>query len=249
MRGSQGSCLRHTGFKTNAMRLIVAILISALGLPIAVVAQPSPLTISIKSGAMLPIPREWPHMFPKLSQHAFYAEVQLEKELVTVLSSSEPVNRDIAISGAFYVGYWSGGQGKKVRPYRCFAIPCSRTLHTYNSFMAGARVFLNPSPVPLKFVNPFIGLSYHLVNATYVGSTGCCGTGSPDFPRRDFRYVYGAVEVGGRLTVPVGGRVAVTFEAQRYVRYFQRYARYFHDPTTKRATGQKSVTLGLSLLL
>ena len=159
---------------------------------------------------------------------------------MTVLNDVKNLNGHIAISGAFYGGYWNDGVGKDSR---VFCTDCFRIIHSYRSYIAGMRVYANPSPFPLRFVNPFMGLSYHFVHANYVGSYGHWRSFIPvdpaRFSRNDFRYDFGAFDAGLRLIIPVTDRLVVVGEAQRYLGYF-------HRPKTRRVAGRKSVTLGFS---
>ena len=157
MRRSSDCYLRHPDFKLTAIQHLITMLALSFSMVLvtAAAAQPSPLVVSAKSGIAGLVPRG-SFNFPMLPRYALYVEVQLERRLVTVLNDVKNLNGHIAISGAFYGGYWNDGVGKDSR---VFCTDCFRIIHSYRSYIAGMRVYANPSPFPLRFVNPFMGLS------------------------------------------------------------------------------------------
>ncbi len=245
MRRSKKSYLRHTESTLTSTRQLSTILTLVFSLVLvgASAAQPSPLTISAKSGAARLVPHGGLGI-TKLPRYALYAEVQFERRLVTILNDVKSINGHIAISGAFYGGYWNDGISYNAR---IICRDCSGSLHSYRSYVAGMRVYANPSPIPLRFANPFMGLSYHFVHGNYLGSYD--GDHVPgNFTRNDDQFNFGAFEAGLRLVIPVTNRLIVVGEAQRYLGHFLK-------PTTRREPGirrvkeRKSVTLGFSISL
>ena len=212
-------------------------LVFSLVLVGASAAQPSPLTISAKSGAAWISPQGGLGI-TKPPRYALYAEVQFERRLVTILNDVDSFNGHIGISGALYGGYWNDGVS-----YNAHIIcrDCSGSLHSYRSYVAGMRVYANPSPFPLRLANPFMGLSYHFVHGNYLGSYDSDHVPG-NFTRNDDQFNFGAFEAGLRLVLPVTNRLIVVGEAQRYLGHFLK-------PGTRRVKGRKSVTLGFSISL
>ena len=245
MRRSRNSYLRRSESKLTTIGQLSTMLTLSFSMVLvgAAVAQPSPLVVSAKSGTAWISPHGGLGV-TKLPWYALYAEVQFEKRLMTVLDDVKSFNGHIAVSGAFYGGYWNDGVSKNDR---IICRDCSGSIHSYRSYTAGMRVYANPSPFALKFVNPFMGLSYHFVHGNYLGSYD--GSHLPaNFPRKDDRFNIGTFEAGLRLVIPVTDRLVVAGEAQRYLGNFL-------SPTTRRelgsrrVTGRKSVTMGFSFSL
>ena len=155
---------------------------------------------------------------------------------MTLVKGFTSFNGQIAISGAFYGGYWNDGVSKHIYCDEC-------TTFAFRSYTVGMRFYVTPSPfpLPLKLLNPFTGLSYHFLQANYVGGVGFDG-----LPGRNDRMAVGTLEAGIRLVIPVANRLAVNGEARKFFRLLPKDWRRLR---TAWVSTWPSVTLGISFSL
>ena len=219
MRRSANHYLRHSDATMTTMRQVMLTLGFSMMLVTVAAAQQSLPTISVKSGVI----RNLQEKSSDLPKYASSTEVQLDSRLATVYSGL------IAISGAFYVGYWNDGISKISKT----CIDC--ITYSYRSYTAGMRFYANPHAFPLDL---FTGLSYHFIRTNYVGGRSLSGQADDDF------WDGGAtLEAGIRIVIPVVDHLAVNGEVQTFI------APWSNSSRGSRYAKQPSVKLGVSYSL
>ncbi len=182
-------------------------------------AQPARLNVSVQGGVIRNLqPEDW-----KQSLYTFYPEVQ-------ITSRPFPLVRGISLQGGPHWGYWDDG----VREHRGNV---GFVTYSYSSRIAGVRFYVVSTQIPLVSLSLFSGLAWHFVSGDYVGgSDGCVDIYLPDceifdsimsfdiYPYpvgdywgRNYHERFRTLEVGLRVAVPLGKRLAVTTEAQKYI--------------------------------
>ena len=190
MLGPRARCSLSGRMRSTLQQLVVVLTIFGLSLMQVAVAeaQQSPFIVSLKSGVT--------RTSHSLSKYAWYNEIQLEKELAVVGL--------IATSGALYGGFWADGVDEHT--YVC------RGCVTYStkSYMAGARVYLNPYANPLAV---FFGLTYQSVHQELVASSPFSHV-EPQWKNRLHQFT--SFEAGLRSVISLADRFAVSSEVHNF---------------------------------
>ena len=183
-------------------------------------SQPARLNVSVQGGVI----RNFQHEDWKQSRYTFYPEVQI---------ASQPfsITRGISLQGGLRWGYWDDG----VREHKG---DISFVTYSHSSHIAGVRFYVVSTHIPLVSLSLFSGLSSHFVSGDYVGGSDLCisihipacelfdpSTPPPDiYPYsvggywgRNYHERFRTLEVGLRVAVPLGNRLAVNTEVQKYI--------------------------------
>ncbi len=187
-------------------------------------AHPARLNVSVQGGVIRNLqPEDW-----KQSLYTFYPEVQITSRPFLIASK-------LSLQGGLRWGYWDDG----VREHRIEDLDL--TTYSQSSHIAGARFYVVPTQIPFVSLSLFSGLSWHFVRSDYVGGyDGCISVRSPGcrlvdllsppdsypysvggywgrYRGRNYHERFWTLEVGLRVAVPLGNRLAVTTEAQKYI--------------------------------
>ena len=186
-------------------------------------AHPARLNVSVQGGVI----RNFQNENEGQPLHAFYPEVQ-------IASRPFPLVRGISLQGGLHWGYWDDGVREHKREITpSFGLcgppeepPCVLTTYSQSSHIVGSRFYVVPTQIPFVSLSLFSGLSWHFVSDDYVGGSGLCiSTIIPEcelYPNavpdvENYTDHFKALEVGLRVAVPLGNRLAVTTEAQKYI--------------------------------
>lgn len=171
-------------------------------------AQSISPVISVKSGLI----RNLQEKSVDLPRYALYTEAQIGRKLGTFY------NGLIATSGELYAGYWDDGINKISEACRdCIT-------YSHRSYITGIRFYVDPYAFPLDLLT---GLSYHFLQAHYVGGAGADGSSGTDYRDR-----FGTWEAGVRLAIPFANRLAVNAEVQAFIP-LSRHNRHRVRPSVK----------------
>ena len=197
-------------------------------------AQPARLNVSVQGGIIRNLQSE------DLRQplYTFYPEVQ-------IASRPFPLVRGISLQGGLHWGYWNDG----VREHK---LGQDHNTYSQSSHIAGVRFHIIPTEISFVYTSLFSGLSWHFVSSDFLGgfdeclyNPGICIHGSDrgNHSGEAYHERFNALEVGLRVAVPLGNRLAVTTEVQKY----------FHTSTLEvdlhtrlSDSGQFAYKLGLS---
>ncbi len=187
-------------------------------------AQPARLNVSVQGGVIRNLqPEYWEHSPWGQSLYTFYPEVQ-------IASRPFPIAGKLSLQGGLRWGYWDDGVHEHKGSF-------DFVTYSHRSHIAGARFYVVPTKIPLVSLSLFSGLSWHFVSGDYVGGTDLCiSIHTPDcrlfdpltppdiypypvggYLGRNYYERFRTLEVGLRVAVPLGNRLAVTTEAQKYV--------------------------------
>ncbi len=178
-------------------------------------AQPARLNVSVQGGVIRNLQNEDEGQ----PLHAFYPEVQIASRPFSLV-------RGISLQGGLHWGYWDDGVREGViGENRCFSfLSFCFTSRSHRGHIAGARLYVVPTQIPLVSLSLFSGLSWHFVSTDKgvinVGNGGYSGIYSDIIPRRNYPERFKALEAGLRIAVPLGSRVAITAETQGYFHIF-----------------------------
>ncbi len=181
-------------------------------------AQPARLNVSVQGGVI----RNFQHEDEGQPRNAFHPEVQ-------IASRPFPLVRGISLQGGLHWGYWDDG----VREHRIEDF--GRNTYSQSSHIAGTRFYVVSTKIPFVSLSLFSGLSWHFVRSDFVGGfNGCLDIPPPlcdiaasgyliidsdldGYWGRKYHERFRALEVGLRVAVPLGNRLAVTTEAKKYI--------------------------------
>ena len=166
-------------------------------------AQPARLNVSVQGGVI----RNFQYEGRGLPLFAFYREVQ-------IASRPFPLARGIFLQGGPHLGHWDDGIYENKGLYQGCAT------YSHRSRIAGARLYVIPTQISFVSLSLSGGLSWHFISGDYAGPppSECervlvLGTHwGENYPDR-----LKTLEVGLRVAVPLGNRLAVTTEVQKYV--------------------------------
>ncbi len=156
------------------------------------------------------------------SLYESYREVQI---------ASRPflIARGISLQGGPHWGYWDDEVREHTGSF-------SFVTYSYSSRIAGVRFYVVSTQIPLVSLSLLSGLSWHFVSGDYVGGSDLCiSIRIPDcvlydpimpfyiypypiggYRGRNYHERFRTLEVGLRVAVPLGNRLAVTTEVQKY---------------------------------
>ncbi len=167
-------------------------------------AHPARLNVSVQGGVI----RTFQYEDRQQPLFAFYREVQ-------IASRPFPLASGISLQGGLHWGYWDDG----LRENKGFYQGCAT--YSHRSRIAGARFYVVPTQIPLVSLSLFSGLSWHFISGDYVGPPlSVCERASlvrATHWGRNYPDHLKTLEVGLRVAVPLGNRLAVTTEVQKYV--------------------------------
>ncbi len=171
------------------------------------------------------------------SLYEFYREVQ-------ITSRPFSIARGIFLEGGLHWGYWDDEvrEDRSSRaPYGLCGPPeeppCPIPVYSHSSHIAGVRLYVVSTQIPLVSLSLFSGLSWHSASGDHIDISYMCTESripishctldffyDHDFVDgywgRNYHERFKALEVGLRVAVPVGNRLAVTTEAQKYIHHF-----------------------------
>ena len=170
-------------------------------------AQPARLNVSVQGGVI----RNFQYVeYHGLPRYAFYPEVQ-------IASRPFSITRGLSLQGGLHWGYWDDG----VRVDKILHNKSCSTIYSHSSHIAGVRFYVVPTKIPLVSLSLFGGLSWHFISGDYVAvppSPKCLLIDQlPPYWGENYPNRLKALEVGLRVAVPLGNRLAVTTEVKKYV--------------------------------
>ncbi len=167
-------------------------------------AQPARLNVSVQGGVIRNFQYE---EYRDLPRYAFYPEVQ-------IASRPFPLASGISLQGDLHWGAWDDGVSGLLHG------GCT-DVYSHSSHIAGARLYVVPTKIPLVSLSLFGGLSWHFISGDYVKtppSPECLLIDQlPPYWGENYPNRLKALEVGLRVAVPLGNRLAVITEVQKYV--------------------------------
>ena len=190
------------------------------------------LNVSVQGGVI----RNFQNEDEGQPRYAFHPEVQ-------ITSRPFPLVRGISLQGGLRWGYWDDGVREDKSGRTIFALcgppeepSCTIPVYSHSSHIAGVRFYVVPTQIPLVSLSLFSGLSWHFVSGDHIDISYICTESklpillcNPDviFDRdlvdgysywgRNYHERFRTLEVGLRVAVPLGNRLAVTTEAQKYI--------------------------------
>ena len=197
--------------------LLLAVSLLLISSAAAQIAPPARLNVSVQGGVIRNLQPE------DLRQplYTLYPEVQIASRLF-------PLADAISLQGGLHWGYWGDGVHEYKVPYHKWQPHL--IAYSHSSHIAGARFYVVPTKIPLVSLSLFSGLSWHFVSGGYVGGFSTCLDIPPsrcddaippsdyhDYPPSDYHDRFKAWEAGLRVAVPLGNRLAVTTEVQKYI--------------------------------
>ncbi len=124
-------------------------------------AQPARLNVSVQGGVI----RNFQNEDEGQPRYAFYPEVQ-------ITSRTFPFVRWISLQSGLHWGYWDDGVREDRSGRTIFGFPegppWSIPVYSHSSHIAGVRLYVVPTQIPLVSLSLFSGLSWHFVSGDHI---------------------------------------------------------------------------------